>query len=541
MSARDTFGGEREGAVRYVDALKEHWLLITALVVLAVGAAAAYAFAAEDVYEAHTDVLVTPVAADDPTFIGFSLLREGDAQARPVLTAARLVETPQVADAVAERLHFDSREDALDAVQVTPVSQANILTITAESSNPARAAQIANAFADETIAQRSSVFQGELQATIRRLREELQPLPAAQRDSAEAVAIQQRLGGLTALLGNRDPTLQVVSEAVAPADPVWPRPVLSIAVALLASLLLGIGIALALELLNPRVNREDELLLEQRLPILARVPRMPRRVVRGYLAGREPLPGNVREAYRTVRANLQSAGRDERFPQVVLTTSAVPGEGKTMTSVNLAITLSLAGYRVILVDGDLRRPMVATVFGVAAPPHGFADVLLGRVPLEEALVEAPGHGEQLRLLLASPEHAHLIDLLEPDRVERVLTDLRLAADVVIVDSPPLTEVADALNLADDADALLVAVRLGHTRRDRLNELRRMLAQRGVAPTGFVVTTRRQRRGGGYYYGTDSAQRMRGPRGTTESAVDGAAAGRQTAPPARTASRDDDDF
>ena len=185
--------------------------------------------------------------------------------------------------------------------------------------------------------------------------------------------------------------------------------------------------------------------------------------------------------------------------------------------------------------------MVATVFGVAAPPHGFADVLLGRVPLEEALVEAPGHGEQLRLLLASPEHAHLIDLLEPDRVERVLTDLRLAADVVIVDSPPLTEVADALNLADDADALLVAVRLGHTRRDRLNELRRMLAQRGVAPTGFVVTTRRQRRGGGYYYGTDSAQRMRGPRGTTESAVDGAAAGRQTAPPARTASRDDDDF
>jgi capsular exopolysaccharide synthesis family protein len=229
---------------------------------------------------------------------------------------------------------------------------------------------------------------------------------------------------------------------------------------------------------------------------------MRRRLVRGYLAGREPLPGNVREAYRTLRTSLQSGGREDRYPQIVLVTSAVPGEGKTMTSVNLAIALSLAGYRVVLVDGDLRRPMVATVFGAAAPAHGLADVLLGRTTLEGALVDAPGHGKQLRLLLASPEHAFLIDALAPDRVERVFSELRLAADVAIIDSPPITEVADALALADDADAVLVAVRLGHTRRDRLNELRRMLAQRAISPTGFVVTTRRRRRRGGYYYGKD---------------------------------------
>lgn len=512
MNDRVGFGDERQGSVRYVDALKEHWLLVVALVTLAVGAAAAYSFTAENVYEANADVLVTPVAADDPTFIGFSLLREGDAQARPVLTAARFVTTPQVADGVARRLRFSSREAALDSIEVTPVSQANILTITARASSPERAAQIANAFADEMISQRSERFQSELQATIERLRGQLRPLPIAQRNSPEAYAIQQRLGNLTALLGTTDPTLQVVSTAVPPASPVWPRPVLSIAVALIASLLLGVGIALALELLSPRVSREDELLLEQRLPILARVPRMRRRVVRGYLAGREPLPGNVREAYRTLRASLQTAGREDRFPQVVLVTSAVPGEGKTMTSVNLAITLSLAGYRVVLVDGDLRRPMVATVFGAAAPAHGLADVLLGRATLEDALVDAPGYGQQLRLLLASPEHAYLIDALAPDRVQRVLTDLRLTADVVIIDSPPITEVADALALADDADALLVAVRLGHTRRDRLNELRRMLGQRGSSPTGFVVTTRRRRRGRGYYYGKDGGgPRMRRPR------------------------------
>lgn len=89
MSARESWGEERQGAVRYADALKEHWLLIASLVTLAVAAAAAYSFTAEERYESYADVLVTPVAADDPTFIGFSLLREGDAQARPVLTAAR--------------------------------------------------------------------------------------------------------------------------------------------------------------------------------------------------------------------------------------------------------------------------------------------------------------------------------------------------------------------------------------------------------------------------------------------------------------------
>ncbi|MGI8420860.1 MAG: tyrosine-protein kinase family protein [Gaiellaceae bacterium] len=182
-----------------------------------------------------------------------------------------------------------------------------------------------------------------------------------------------------------------------------------------------------------------------------------------------------------------------------------------MTSVNLAITLSLAGQRVILVDGDLRRPMVATVFGVAARSYGFANVLSGQATAEEALVPAPGHGDRLRLMLASPEHAHMIDLMESERVERVLAELRLYADVVIVDSPPLPEVSDALNLADGVDAVVVAIRLGRSRRDKLSELRRTLSRRGVSPAGFVVTARRRARGGGYSYGDSEPHEMASPR------------------------------
>lgn len=493
-------GEDADGGVRYLHALREHWLLIAAIVVLAVGAAAAYSLTAEKRFEADAELLITPVASDDPTFLGFGLLREGDSQSRAVITAARLVTTPAVGEVVAQRLG-GSRTALLDAVQVTPVSQANIVSVVGSASSAERAAAIANAFATAAIERQSSRFQTELTSTIERLRAQINAFPPERRNDPQAVAIAQRLGNLLGLTGTPDPTIRILSEAVPPQRAVWPRPVLSIGVALIASLLLAVGLALALSLVNPRINREDELLLDQRLPILTRVPRMKRSVIRGYLTGREPLPGNVREAYRTLRATVMAGAREGAGPRIVLVTSASPGEGKTMTSVNLAMSLATGGQRVILVDGDLRRPMVATVFNASAP-IGVAQVLLEEASPEEALVPAPGHGPELRLLLASPEHAQLVDLLEPRRVGRLLEHLTLLADIVVVDSPPITEVADALALADDADVVLVAVRLGRTRRDRLTELRRMLSQRGIRPAGFVVTTKKPPRGGGYYYGSD---------------------------------------
>lgn len=505
------FGEEQQGVSRYLGALREHWLLVLAIVVVAVGAAAAYSKTATKRYQAQADVLVTPVATSDNTFVGIPLLRESSDQSRAVLTAARLVESPQIADAVKRRLGTsDSRTALLNSISVTPLGQSNIVTVAAKASNPDRAARIANAFAEQLIAQRTSQFQAELRAIIRRLTDQLNALPPAARgSSATGIALATRLGALRGLVGAADPTLSISSPAVPPDRPSWPRPVLSIAVALVASLLLGSGLAIALGLISPKVNREDELLLQQRLPILARVPRMPRRLVRGYLTGREPLPGDVRESYRTLRASLASSGRDHKFPGAVLVTSAIPGEGKTMTSVNLAVTLALADQRVILVDGDLRRPMVATVFGTASR-SGFANVLTGEATVEEALLPAPGYGDRLQLMLASPEHAHMVDLMEPGRVERVLAELRFLCDVVIVDSPPLTEVSDALSLADEVDAVVVATRLGRTRRDKLNELRRALAQRGVSPAGFVVTLRRRSRGQGYSYGSSEPHQMPSP-------------------------------
>jgi tyrosine-protein kinase len=493
------FGDERQGAARYLHALREHWLLILGIVVVAVAAAVAYSLLAEKRYEAEADILVTPVSADDDTFLGIGLLRESADQTRTVLTAARLIRTPQVADGVRERLGLDAtRKEILDSVEVTPLGQANIVAVKAEADTAQGAADLANAFAEELVEQRTAQFQDELQAAIDRLSARFAALPEDARDSAEGAAVAQRLAELESLEGARDPTLQISSAAVPPDSPSWPRPVLSVAVALLAALLLGSGLALALELVSPRLTREDELVFGHRLPILARVPRLRGKVARGFLSGREPLPAEAREAYRTLRASLATAGPNGGFPRSILVTSAMPGEGKTMTAGNLATTLALSGMRVVLVDGDLRRPMVATLFRVPARAAGLASVLAGHAEVYDALVSAPGADSRLRLLLATAGQEHLIDLLQPSRVERVLAELLEEADVVVVDSAPLTQVADALVLADAVDVVVIAVRLGTTRRDKLAELRRMLLQRGISPVGFVVTSRRKSRGDAYY-------------------------------------------
>ena len=489
-----TYADDRSEAGRYLQALRDHWILITWLVILGVAVATIYSLTASKRYEAHADLLVSPLPSDDETFFGINVLKESGDPTRSVITAARLLKSQEVVSAVAKRLGVPESE--LQGVEVKPLGQANIVTITADSTNASTAVRIANAFADETIAGRTKDFQADLADTIDRLRSRLRAIPAGRRNVGEALALQERLAALTPLVGTEDPTLQLSSPAPPPASPAWPRPALSIAVAFIGALLVGMAAAIALELGDPRVKREEELLLSQRLPILARVPRLPRRIVRDYLSGIRTLTPDVWDAYRGLLANLSVLGE---LPRTIIVTSAGPAEGKTLTAVNLAVTLASRGTRVILVDGDVRRPMLASVFGVAAQPGGFADLIANGEIGPRTMVPAPGAPESLQLVLASPERVEDRDyFFDPRNVALALAALKEEADVLIIDSSPLTEVPDALTLAGAADAVLIAVRLGRTRRDKLNELRRQLGQRGIAAAGFVVTTRQQPRSPGYY-------------------------------------------
>jgi receptor protein-tyrosine kinase len=215
--------------------------------------------------------------------------------------------------------------------------------------------------------------------------------------------------------------------------------------------------------------------------------------LRDFLTHRTPLPGEVREAFRTLRANLAADGG---LPRTILVTSSISGEGKTLACANLASAIAAVGERVLLIDGDFRKPMLATVFGVPTPGSGVIDVMLGKAS-RDGLVSPPGYA-QLRLLPSNPRDADLIDLVEPLHAEQVLEQLKREADVIIIDSPPLTEFADALIWAGAADTILLAVRIGRSRRDKLDELLRTFGRRGVAPAGVVLTTRERPHNRRYY-------------------------------------------
>jgi receptor protein-tyrosine kinase len=226
------------------------------------------------------------------------------------------------------------------------------------------------------------------------------------------------------------------------------------------------------------------------MPVLARVPRLPSRAVQGYFLGQAPLPREAWKAYRTLRAVLSNAGGEgDRFPTSIAVTSAGPGDGKTLTAVNLAIALSSAGLNVTLVDADLPRPMVGTVFNIVGHRNGVVRLLNNPEAAQTGAVDAPLHS-RLKLLLASEEQMHELHLFDTQRVKQLLERLAKESDVVVIDMPPLTEVAEAVAFADASETVVICVRIGHTRRDKLAELRELLARRGVVPLGFFVTSRR---------------------------------------------------
>ena len=319
---------ERQGTARYLQALAQHWPFILGSVALAVVTAVAYLLVADRRYEAHADILVTPVALNDNTFVGLPVMRESG-EGRGVLTAARLVETPGVADSVRRQLGVrTSRDDLFESVRVEPQEQSSIVTITAEAGSAARAAAIANAFATGVIAVRTGVFQRELRPLIQRLSRRLDAIPEGSRDEGEGRALADRLATLRGLTNAPDPTLQVASLAVAPPEASWPRPLLSLAAAVFAGLLLGIGVAIALELVNPLVLRDEDV-LEERTPLLARVPRVSMRDLERHLRHEAAFGSDVKDAYQLARLNINAAFPAQADEGTILVTSPTRGEGKT--------------------------------------------------------------------------------------------------------------------------------------------------------------------------------------------------------------------
>jgi capsular exopolysaccharide synthesis family protein len=169
--------------------------------------------------------------------------------------------------------------------------------------------------------------------------------------------------------------------------------------------------------------------------------------------------------------------------KTVVITSAFPGEGKTTTACNLAITFAQQGRRVLLVDADLRRPYLHHMFAIESEP-GLADILAGRFKLNEVLRQSGT--ERLSLLTAGKLPPNPLEFLGSKRMKSLLKFLAARFDTVIIDTPPVLAAADASLLGVDADGVIMVVRAGQTDRDPAQQAVRQLFSVGARVVGAVL-------------------------------------------------------
>lgn len=464
-------------------------------------------------YSSRADVYINQQnLASALTGIDTSGLSSGQPQSTETLASLAAIPDVAVRALRLAKLHDRSPQALLGQTSITANANTNILDFSVTDPSPATAELLATSYA-----QAFTLYRSELQA---------QPIIRARHDLEAALAKLdaggQKSTALRESLQEKDQTLQTLQTlqtsgavVIRRADlgtQVSPHPRRDTAVGLALGLLLGLAFAFAAEALDTRIRSTGELGdLLGGLPLLARVPPPAKKVQeRDELVMIAQPKHQSAEAFRLLRANLEFVRLGGGDVRTIIVTSAAEREGKSTTAANLAVAAARAGKKVALVDLDLRRPYLDRFFRLTLV-DGVTDVLLGRLPLERALQRIDldlgtaaarrpepngnGNGAQMHaaetgvldVLVSGPLPPNPGEFVGLPRLADVIARLREAYEMVLIDSPPLLRVGDALTLASQADGLLVVARLKLLRRPMVRELRRLLAGAPALKLGYVVT------------------------------------------------------
>lgn len=313
--------------------------------------------------------------------------------------------------------------------------------------------------------------------------------------------------------------LRVIEPAQVPGFPIGPRRMFTILIGLLLSTAAGVGLAFLLDYLDNTIKTVEDVSRYAQLPALSVVPAVAGNGRRGLAAkGRKALGnGNSRqaqseaayqlatldsqssaaEAYRVLRTSvlLSAAGRP---PKTILITSGQPGEGKTTTVVNTAISLAQMGASVLIIDCDLRRPTTHKVLGVDTG-QGLSTFLSRDVALEDLIQKLPI--ANLSLLPCGPVPPNPAELIISEKMKDMLRELQLRYDHILIDSPPLINVTDPVILSTMVDGVILVVHGGKSTRDIVRRARQELSTVGAKIFGVVLNNVDLRRDGydNYYH------------------------------------------
>jgi capsular exopolysaccharide synthesis family protein len=486
----------------YLALLRRRKWWVIAVTVLGLVASLGYSLTQPKAYSASAQLLIQAEAG---------VTTAGSPQpitSTDVLTELQLMTSAPVKAAVARQL------GSAPNVTAAEVGQTNVISVTATAASPAGAALIANAYATAFVTYQRSVTIGNLAAAETQLSRQiastaaqaksLQSNPAAAAQVSALLstesALKEQLAQLQVNGAVATEAVQLVSPATAPGAPSSPKPLLDAILGLLLGLLLGIGLAFVVEHLDDTVYLKEE--VERLTPgsrVLGVVPIVDtwKNKDQAFVITATKPNSVAGEAYRSLRTSLQFAALDG-LARVILVTSAGEAEGKSATVANLGVVLATAGERVALVSCDLRRPRLAQFFGLDEQV-GLTTVLLGRCRLQEALQPVPGiHG--LTILPTGERPSDPTGVLASLQLAWVLEQLSNMFDRVLVDSPPLLPVTDAVILSQAVDTTLLVVAAGQTRARDLRRASEALSLVHAKTIGVVLNEVTKSTGYGYGYG-----------------------------------------
>lgn len=435
--------------------LRDEWILILVVTVLAVAGGGFLTWRQTPQYAAQTTLFVSTWtdASDATKAYQASLLSQ-----QKVKSYTHLLHDHRVLQRVVDRLQLPmTAEQIAGAVTAEAVPDTVLIVLTASDPSPDLAARIADTAAAE----------------LMHLIPSLESLPNGQRSPV-------RLAG--------------VSAAKVPTAPVSPRPTRNAALALAVGLLLGILLATARRSLDSTVKSLEEIAEASGEPALGAVP-YDASASRNPIISGQQTHGPRAEAYRKIRTSLQFVDVD-RAHKVLLVTSSVPAEGKSVTACNLALSLAETGRRVLLIDADLRRPRAARYLGLPSGA-GLTSVLLGKSSYSAA-VQSWGL-TPFWVLASGAIPPNPTEMLGSQHMHKLLEELRDEYDAIIVDAPPTLPVADALAIAPACDGAILVVRYGRTQREQLAQTAAALRKAEIDVLGTVLNRAPRRGRESYYY------------------------------------------
>lgn len=305
----------------------------------------------------------------------------------------------------------------------------------------------------------------------------------------------------TSFTGGIDKTnIRLIEDPVVPRWPSKPQKPRILAMALLAGLLGSLTWLFLRQAFDRSLRSVDQAESVLGLSLLAAVPEVKR--VRGKDAGLVLLAAPASreaEAFRCLRTSLSLL--PEGNPKSILFTSAIPGEGKSFCAANCAVALAQQGLRVLLVDADLRRPGLSTLFATPKDAPGLSDVLAGKRPLGEAIRET--EIPKLSLLPAGGANQSPAELLSGDRFPELITEMLGQYDRLVLDTAPINAVSDTLLFVDRVDATVFVVRARRTTARLAHRALRLMDQAGSHPAGFILNRLPHSLARYYYYDVGS--------------------------------------